>query len=168
MLARAGGGFGILAFASMLQAAKNPFSPKVPMQVGGKAKSIIWIFTNGGPSQVDTWDYKPELAKRDGQTLEGFDPKTGFFPGSVGGLMKSPFEFKQHGASGTWVSDLFPKTAMHVDKMCFIHSCWTGSNNHSPALFMMNTGATRMGYPCVGSWVNYGLGSESDSLPALS
>ncbi len=167
MLARAGGGFGMLAFASMLEAAKNPFSPKVPMQVGGKAKSIIWIFTNGGPSQVDTWDYKPELAKRDGQTLEGFDPKTGFFPGSVGGLMKSPFEFKQHGASGTWVSDLFPKTATHVDKMCFIHSCWTGSNNHSPALFMMNTGTTRMGYPCVGSWVNYGLGSESDSLPSF-
>ena len=108
-----------------------------------KAKSVIWIFTNGGPSQVDTWDYKPELQKRDGKPLDGFDPKTGFFPGSVGPLMASPFKFAQHGQSGTWCSELFPQTSRHVDKMCFIHSCWTGSNNHSPALFMMNTGATR-------------------------
>ena len=133
----------------------------------GKAKSIIWIFTNGGPSQVDTWDYKPELQKRDGKPLDGFDPKTGFFPGSVGPLMASPFKWKQHGQSGTWCSELFPQTSRHVDKMCFIHSCWTQSNNHSPALFMMNTGMTRMGYPCVGSWVTYGLGCESDSLPSF-
>jgi len=172
LLQRAGGGFGMLAAAALLDreslaaGALNPFSPKQPMHMG-KAKSIIWIFTNGGPSQVDTWDYKPELKKRDGKALDGFDPKTGFFPGSVGPLMASPFEWKQHGQSGTWASEIFPKTAMHVDKMCFIHSCWTGSNNHSPALFMMNTGATRMGYPCVGSWVNYGLGSESDSLPSF-
>ena len=78
LLARAGGGFGMLALASMLEAAQNPFAPRAPMQIGGRAKSIIWIFTNGGPSQVDTWDHKPELARRDGQTLEGFDPKTGF------------------------------------------------------------------------------------------
>lgn len=146
--------------------ALNPLAPKKPM-LPGKARSVIWIFANGGPSQVDTWDYKPELQKRDGKELGGFDPKTGFFPGSVGPLMKSPFEWRQHGQSGTWANDLFPKTAKHVDKMCFIHSCWTQSNNHSPALFMMNTGATRMGYPCVGSWVTYGLGSESDSLPAF-
>jgi hypothetical protein len=170
LLARAGGGFGGLALAAMLEreagAASNPFAPKLPGHFG-KAKSIIWIFANGGPSQVDTWDYKPELQKRDGKPLEGFDPKTGFFPGSVGPLMASPFKWKQHGQSGTWASELFPKTAMHVDKMCFIHSCWTSSNNHSPALFMMNTGVTRMGNPCVGSWVTYGLGSESDSLPSF-
>jgi hypothetical protein len=116
---------------------------------------------------VDTWDYKPELIKRDGQPLEGFDPKTGFFPASVGPLMKSPFAWQQHGQSGTWGSELFPRTSQHVDKMAFIHSCWTQSNNHSPALFMMNTGQTRMGFPCVGSWVTYGLGSESDDLPAF-
>lgn len=173
LLQRAGGGLGWLALASILDRtslsaanALNPLAPKRQM-LPGKAKSVIWIFANGGPSQVDTWDYKPELQKRDGKELSGFDPKTGFFPGSVGPLMKSPFEWKQCGQSGTWANDLFPLTSKHVDKMCFIHSCWTQSNNHSPALFMMNTGATRMGYPCVGSWVTYGLGSESDSLPAF-
>jgi hypothetical protein len=100
-------------------------------------------------------------------TLDGFDPKTGFFPGSAGPLMKSPFEWARHGQSGTWASDLFPHLSRHVDKMAFIHSCWTGSNNHSPALFMMNTGITRMGSPCVGSWVTYGLGSEAESLPSF-
>ena len=174
LLQRAGGGFGMLALASLLdrtgtaQAATslNPLAPKRPMTLG-KAKSVIWIFTNGGPSHVDTWDYKPELQKRDGKPLDGFDPKTGFFPGSVGPLMASPFAWKQHGQSGTWASDLFPHLSKHVDKMAFIHSCWTQSNNHSPALFMMNTGQTRMGYPCVGSWATYGLGSESDSLPSF-
>ena len=175
MLQRAGGGFGMLALASLLErsglnaasaSSLNPLAPKRPM-LPAKAKSVIWIFTNGGPSQVDTWDYKPELEKRDGKELAGFDPKTGFFPAQVGPLMKSPFAFKQHGQSGTWASELFPHLSKHVDKMTFIHSCWTQSNNHSPALFMMNTGQTRMGYPCVGSWVTYGLGSESDSLPSF-
>ena len=116
---------------------------------------------------MDTWDYKPALAKRDGQTLEGFDRFTGFFANSVGGLMKSPFEFKQHGQCGKHVSSIFPRLAKHVDRMAFIHSGHTESNNHSPALFMMNCGLPRMGYPCVGSWVTYGLGSSSDSLPAF-
>jgi hypothetical protein len=160
----------MLALASLLDragaASLNPLAPKSP-PLRARAKSVIWIFTNGGPSQVDTWDYKPELAKRDGQPLEGFDTKTGFFPGSVGPLMKSPFEWQQHGKSGTWTSGLFPHLSQHVDKMTFIHSCWTKSNNHSPALFMINTGETRMGFPCVGSWVTYGLGSVSDSLPAF-
>ena len=172
-LQRAGGGFGWLACAALLDrtggaahAARNPLAPKTP-PLPARAKSVIWIFANGGPSQVDTWDYKPELQKRDGMTLDGFDPKTGFFPGSAGPLMKSPFEWAQHGRSGTWVSDLFPHLSRHVDKMSFVHSCWTGSNNHSPALFMMNTGITRMGSPCVGSWVTYGLGSEAESLPSF-
>ncbi|MEC7812424.1 MAG: DUF1501 domain-containing protein, partial [Verrucomicrobiota bacterium] len=113
------------------------------------------------------WDYKPALAKRDGQTLEGFDRFTGFFANSVGGLMKSPFEFKQHGQCGKHISSIFPHLATHADRMAFIHSGHTESNNHSPALFMMNCGLPRMGYPCVGSWVTYGLGSNSDSLPAF-
>jgi hypothetical protein len=173
LLQRAGGGFGMLALAGLLErrplraaSSANPLSPRKPV-LPAKARSVIWIFTNGGPSHVDTWDYKPELQKRDGKELAGFDPKTGFFPASVGPLMKSPFAWKQHGRSGTWVSDLFPHLSRHVDKMSFIHSCWTQSNNHSPALFMMNTGVTRMGNPCVGSWVTYGLGSESDSLPSF-
>ena len=171
LLQRAGGGFGWLALQAMLArsgfgSAAGPMAARAAHRPA-KAKSVIWIFANGGPSHVDTWDYKPELQKRDGQTLAGFDNKTGFFPDAVGPLMASPFQWAQHGASGTWVSDLFPHLSRHVDKMAFIHSCWTQSNNHSPALFMMNTGVTRMGYPCVGSWVTYGLGCESDSLPSF-
>ncbi|MGZ5518421.1 MAG: DUF1501 domain-containing protein, partial [Limisphaerales bacterium] len=172
MLQRAGGGFAWLALGSMLggigaQAGTvNPMAPRVPNFVP-RAKSVIWLFMNGGPSQVDTFDYKPQLAKVDGKKLEGFDNKTGFFQDAVGPLMKSPFEWRQHGQSGTWVSDLFPHMSRHVDKMAFIHSCWTQSNNHSPALFLMNTGVTRMGYPCVGSWVTYGLGCESENLPSF-
>lgn len=177
MLLRSGGGAGLMALAALLQdqglllpsaraAAADPLAPH-PAQFPTKAKSMIWLFMNGGPSQVDTWDYKPELAKRDGKELEGFDKKTGFFADSVGPLMKSPFAWAQHGQSGTWVSDLFPHMSQHVDKMAFIHSCHTQSNNHSPALFMINTGTTRMGWPCVGSWVTYGLGSESRNLPAF-
>ncbi|HEV8062696.1 MAG TPA: DUF1501 domain-containing protein, partial [Gemmataceae bacterium] len=131
------------------------------------AKNVIWLFMNGGPSHVDTWDYKPELAKRDGQDLKGFDKTTGFFADQVGPVMKSPFRFAQHGQSGAWVSELFPAMAQHVDKMAFIHSCWTDSNNHSPALFKINTGMARMGFPCLGSWVTYGLGNESQNLPAF-
>jgi hypothetical protein len=171
MLRRAGAGFGSIALAGLLArtsfaAALNPLAPKSP-HFNPRAKSVIWLFMNGGQSQVDTWDYKPELQKRHGEPLPGFDAKTGFFPDAVGPLMKSPFAWAQHGQSGTWVSDLFPHLATHVDKMAFIHSMHTDSNNHSPALFMMNTGVTRMGHPSVGSWVTYGLGSASEDLPAF-
>src|SRR5881392_3840589 len=95
LLRRAGAGFGGIALASLLSrtglaAAHNPLAPKTP-HFTPRAKSVIWLFLNGGASQVDTWDYKPELQKRDGQPLPGFDPKTGFFPEAVGPLMKSPF-----------------------------------------------------------------------------
>src|SRR5206468_4351605 len=85
----------------------------------------------------------------------------------VGPLMKSPFKFERHGGCGAWVSELFPNMARHVDKMAFLRSCWTDSNNHSPALFKINTGFNRMGFPCLGSWVTYGLGGASQSLPAF-
>ena len=176
LLERAGGGLGWLALAALLQPASavraasnvllNPLAPKRPHRPA-RAKSIIWIFANGGPSQVDTFDYKPELARMDGRKLDGFDNKTGFFQDAVGPLMKSPFTWRQYGQSGTWISELFPHLSRHADKLAFIHSCWTQSNNHSPALFMMNTGVTRMGFPCVGSWVTYGLGSESANLPSF-
>ncbi|HJZ92583.1 MAG TPA: DUF1501 domain-containing protein [Gemmataceae bacterium] len=171
-LARAGNGFGLLALGSLLaqdgraDAPADPLAPKKP-HFRAKAKSVIWLFMNGGPSHVDTWDYKPELDKRDGQELKGFDKNTGFFTDQVGPLLKSPFKFARHGKSGAWVSDLFPHMAKHVDKMAFLHSCWTDSNNHSPALFKVNTGMARMGFPCLGSWVTYGLGSESRNLPAF-
>ncbi len=181
LLARSGGGIGMLGLASLLndqgmlgsamaadenQNPTNPLAARQP-HFAAKAKAVIWLFINGGPSHVDTWDYKPQLAKRDGQTLEGFDKNTGFFADAVGGLMKSPFEFKQHGQCGKHVSSLFPHMAKHVDKMAFIHSLHTESNNHSPALFMMQSGLPRMGFPCVGSWVTYGLGCESQNLPAF-
>ena len=174
-LTRAGGGFGMLALAGLLdqqgmlpgaESSPNPLAPRRP-HFPAKAKSIIWLFMNGGPSHVDTWDYKPELARRDGQRLDGFDANTGFFNNSVGPVMKSPFRFRRHGQSGAWVSELFPRMAQHVDKMAFLYSCWTDSNNHSPALMKINTGMTRMGFPCVGSWVTYGLGSVSQNLPAF-
>jgi Protein of unknown function (DUF1501) len=178
-LRRAGNGFGLLALAGLLDqdglvakpapAAEmylNPLAAK-PAHFPAKAKSVIWLFMNGGPSHVDTWDHKPELAKRDGQELKGFDKNTGFFTDQVGPLLKSPFKFTQHGECGAWVSELFPHMARHVDKMAFLYSCWTDSNNHSPALFKINTGMSRMGYPCVGSWVTYGLGTETQNLPAF-
>jgi hypothetical protein len=173
-LRRAGNGLGMLALANLFQqealargeTGLNPMAAR-PGHFPAKAKNIIWLFMNGGPSHVDTWDYKPELAKRDGQDLKGFDKTTGFFADQVGPVMKSPFRFAQHGQSGAWVSELFPAMARHVDKMAFIHSCWTDSNNHSPALFKINTGMARMGFPCLGSWVTYGLGTESQNLPAF-
>jgi hypothetical protein len=147
-------------------AAANPLRGKQG-HFPARASAVIWIFTNGGPSQVDTWDYKPELQQRDGQELAGFDKNTGFFNGAVGPIMKSPYQFAQHGESGAWVSEIFPKLSQHVDELAFIHSCWTDSNNHAPALLKINTGFTRQGFPCLGSWVTYGLGTESQDLPAF-
>jgi len=186
LLKTAGGGFGLIGLTGLLQSeglietaiaddlagrlASNPMTPRVP-PLPGKAKRVIWIFVNGGPSQVDTWDYKPALAKWDGKSIKEFDPNfkdtTGFFKDAVGGLMKSPFKFSPQGQSGKMVSEIFPHLGKHVDKMAFIHSGFTESNNHSPALFMINTGFARMGFPCVGSWVTYGLGSESQDLPGF-
>jgi len=176
-LARAGSGCGLLGLAALLNnegmlgtaeaaASANPLAPH-PAHFPAKAKSVIWLFLNGGPSQVDTFDYKPELAKRHGKELAGFDKNTGFFADQVGPIMKSPFRFKQYGKSGKWVSEIFPNIARHVDDMAFIHSCYTHTNNHSPALFEINTGMSRMGFPCMGAWVTYGLGSENESLPGF-
>ena len=177
-LQRTGSGFGWLALASLLgqggrpaaaalsSASLDPLAPH-PSHFPAKAKSVIWLFMNGGQSQVDTWDYKPELQKRDGQELPGFDKNTGFFTNDVGPLLKSPFQFTQHGQSGTWVSEIFPHIARRVDDMAFIHSCFTQTNNHSPALFQVNTGFSRMGFPCLGAWVTYGLGTASANLPGF-
>src|SRR6185437_11001372 len=107
-LQRTGSGFGMLALAGLLEAraadyrALHPLAPR-PAHFPARAKSVIWLFMNGGPSQVDTWDHKPELAKYDGKELPGFDKNTGFFTAQVGPLMKSPFKFARHGASGAWV-----------------------------------------------------------------
>src|SRR5437899_2501596 len=112
-LRRTGSGFGMLALSSLLAesdgatAEINPLAAR-PAHFATKAKSVIWLFMNGGQSQVDTWDYKPELEKQDGKELKGFDKNTGFFTDQVGPLMKSPFKFSRQGKSGTWVSEIFP------------------------------------------------------------
>lgn len=184
-LRRAGAGLGMLGLAGLLAdegllgsaaAAEatprslDPFAER-PSHFLPRAKRVIWIFINGGPSHVDTWDYKPKLAELDGKSIKSIDPEfketTGFFRNQVGGLMKSPFRFAPRGECGKMVSEIFPHLGEHVDKMAFIHSGFSESNNHSPALFMMNTGMPRMGFPCVGSWVTYGLGSESRNLPGF-
>ena len=148
----------------------HPALPGLP-HFPPKAKSIIYLHMNGAPSQIDTWDYKPGLEKADGKSIKEFDSSfsntTGFFRDAVGNLMKSPFEFTPRGQCGKMVSSIFPHLGEHVDKMAFIHSGYTESNNHSPALFAMNTGMARMGFPCVGSWVAYGLGSQTQDLPAF-
>lgn len=178
-LSRAGLGFGQVGLTALLaengllqsgefrrQATASPLSVR-PGHLTPRVKSIIWLFMNGGPSHIDTWDYKPQLAKHDGEELQGFDKETGFFPKSIGPLMRSPFSFAQHGESGTWVSEIFPHLSQQVDHCAFLHGCWTDSNNHAPALLKMNSGFTRQGFPCFGSWVTYGLGSEQQNLPAF-
>ncbi|MFM7518773.1 MAG: DUF1501 domain-containing protein [Pirellula sp.] len=184
-LQRSGCGFGWLGLQAILaQSAtsprvfadglgdrlQSPLAPREP-HFPARAKRVVWIFVNGGPSHVDTWDYKPGLEKADGKSIKEFDASfsdtTGFFRHAVGNLMKSPFAFTPRGKCGKMVSSIFPNLGEHVDKMAFIHSGYTESNNHSPALFAINTGMARMGFPCVGSWVAYGLGSETQDLPAF-
>lgn len=167
----AGLGFGSVALASMLHreaaaepSASDPLALRAP-HFSGRVKSIVWLFMTGAPSQVDTWDYKPELQKRDGQDLAGADPKTGFFTTS-GKCLKSPFEWKQFGESGSWVSDLFPHLSRHVDKMCFLHSMHLKQNNHAPASIELMCGTNRPGLPALGAWMTYGLGSQNQSLPS--
>ena len=170
-LAQSGLGFGSLALASMLQdearaaaAVANPLALR-PSLFTPKAKSVIWLFMTGAPSQVDTWDYKPELQKRHGQPLPGSDAKTGFFTTS-GKILKSPFEWKQHGQSASWVSGIFPHLSRHVDKMAFIHSMYLQANNHAPASMELMCGSNQPGRPAAGAWLTYGLGAENQNLPA--
>jgi hypothetical protein len=172
-LQHTGLGFGSLALASMLQtpAAHAAASPKDPLALRpplfpARAKAVIWLFMTGAPSHVDTWDYKPELQKRDGQPLPGSDAKTGFFTTS-GKILKSPFGWNQHGESGSWVSDIFPHLAQHVDRMTFLHSMHLKANNHAPASMELMCGANQPGHPSTGAWLTYGLGTENQNLPAF-
>jgi hypothetical protein len=172
-LQRAGLGCGSLALTSLLHdegivaeeaSSTNPLAAR-QSHFKPKAKAVIWLFQTGSPSQVDTFDYKPDLQKRDGQMLDGADPKTGFFTTS-GKCLKSPFKWQQHGESGAWVSEIFPNISKHVDDIAFIHSCYSQSNNHTPSMLELNSGYIRQGFPSMGSWVTYGLGSENSNLPA--
>lgn len=144
---------------------QNPLAPKPP-HFPARATRVIQIFCPGGISHVDTWDYKPGLEKRHG---ESFDVELGkqTFSGVAGKYSKSFWPFRQHGGCGRWISDLLPQFAGHVDEVAFIHSMQSKSALHGPAMFMANSGFIRPGFPCMGAWVTYGLGSVNDNLPAF-
>ncbi len=139
----------------------NPLAPKLP-HFAAKAKHVIFLFMYGGPSSMDTWDYKPELQKRDGQQVEieirrhSIQKQT---------LLASKRKFKQYGQSGLWGSDAFPHINEHLDKMCVIKSLYADTFAHGSAMIQMNSGRIIQGYPSMGSWLGYGLGSENRNLP---
>lgn len=168
-IASSGAGFGSLALMSMLassgkaseQDVRLPMAPKPPM-LETKAKSVIFLFMFGGPSQVDLFDYKPELQRRDGQSIDN-EFRRGTKTQAV--LQASRRTFKQCGKSGLWCSDAFPKISEHMDKLAVVKSLTSDSFAHGSALLQINSGRTLQGHPSLGSWVTYGLGSENENLP---
>ena len=163
-------GIGSCAFASLLAGEQAhgsydpaaPLAPKVP-PLPARAKRVIHIFMNGGPSQVDTFDPKPALTRYGGQKL----PVHLRTERETGAAFPSPFEFRKHGQSGIEVSEIFPKVAEHADDLCVIRSMHTNMPNHGPSLMMMNTGSIQQSRPCFGSWLTYGLGTENRNLPGF-
>ena len=150
-LGQLGGGFGLVGAQGVLQAAPH-FAPK--------AKHIIFLFLNGGMSQVDTFDPKPALTKYDGQPMPGPKIRTDRASGT---LMRSPWEFKRHGQSGLEVSEIFPEIGKRIDDFCVIRSMYTDNGNHGPSLQLMNCGHQLPGRPSMGAWVTYGLGTENQN-----
>jgi len=182
-LARAGTGLGGIALTALLTeqgllgADKDrspirpairpnaPLAPRSPPFIP-RAKRILVIFCSGACSHLDTWDFKPELIKRHGQQMPGNENLI-TFQGEQGNLTRSPYEFKPRGRSGKFISDLLPNLAELADEMCFIHSMTAKSNTHGPAENQMSTGFTLDGFPSMGAWVSYALGTESQDLPAF-
>lgn len=174
-----GGGFAMMSFASMVgeslaraaslgsaasaEFAEKPWMLKDP-NFKPRAKHVIFLFMNGGISQVDSFDPKPMLTKYDGQPMPGGDLG---HERKTGTLMKSPFTFKKYGKSGIELSELWPNLGECVDDMCVVRSVFTEIPNHEPALIMMNTGANVIGRPSMGSWLTYGLGTENKNLPGF-
>ena len=164
MLRVMGAGFGTLGMVHTLAGSKPGFGPlatKAP-HFPAQAKHVIFLFLNGGMSQVDTFDPKPELAKHDGEPMPGPKIKT---DRASGNLMKSPFSFRKYGQSGIEVSELFPKVGASIDDFCVIRSMHSDNGNHGPSLFLMNCGHQLPGRPSMGSWITYGLGSANENLP---
>ncbi len=163
MLWNIGGGLGGVALASLLArdgllAAKTHHAPK--------ARRVIQLFMNGGVSHMDTFDHKPTLTKKHGEV---FDPgeRVEAVTSTPGKVLKCPFPMKQHGASGRWVSGVFPHLGRKVDDIAFLFGVVTGTNVHGPASYKMNTGFTLPGFPCLGAWLSYGLGHLGDDLPTF-
>jgi len=181
LLVKCASGFGGVALAGLMadksfgaalgqqaeQAALNPLAPK-PAHFTPKAKNVIFLYMDGGPSQVDTFDYKPDLEKFNGKNpreVMGKLEPTQF--DNVGKVMASPWKFKQHGQSGTWVSELFPHVAQCVDDLAFVKSMTSKFPEHTTANYFLHTGHGIQGRPSMGAWMGYGLGSENDSLPGF-
>jgi len=171
-LSRLGSGIGAIGLAGVLDqaraqaapAAVSPLLPKLP-HFAPRAKRVIQLFMPGGPSQVDTFDYKPLLAKHAGERPALVDRKT--LRNTKNGLMPSPFSFKPHGQCGKWVSDIFPHVGQCVDDISFIHSMHTDIPEHAGAMMMMNVGALQPNRPSLGAWMVYGLGTENQNLPGF-
>ncbi len=170
MLSRSGMGLAGLALNSLLDPAAqagpatNPLAERLPPHFAPKAKRIIHLFMNGGPSQVDTFDPKPALQKYAGQDLPGGNLKT---ERPTGAVFPSPYKFRRHGQSGLPVSEIFPHIAQHVDEMTVVRSLHADVPNHEPSLLLMNCGEARLIRPSLGSWLTYGLGAENQNLPAF-
>ncbi len=171
VLKAAANGFGAVAAEWLLQrelqaARTNPLAAKPP-HFPAKAKNVIFLFMVGAPSSMDTFDPKPALKKYEGKPLpESFGKPVGQFTDGSTPILGSPWEFKNYGRSGIPVSSLYPHLAECVDDICFVRSFYTESVVHAPAMYQVHTGRILMGYPSMGSWVTYGLGSESENLPA--
>ncbi len=178
MLLSAGLGFGGLALAHLLppSLAAADLAPGARLLAPGKpqphhaprAKSVIFLFMEGGPSHLDTFDPKPDLEKYAGQPLPpSFKPVVLAMGENDAPIMPSKRTWKQHGEGGLWISDWLPHTAQRADDLCVIRSCWTNGLNHSGGVCQMNTGTPIAGRPSLGSWVSYGLGTENENLPAF-
>lgn len=170
---RLGGGLGGVALAQLLGdegLLAGPGSAATPSDAGlhhpAKARRVVQFFMSGAASQCDTFDYKPELIRRNGQP---FDPggKVELFQSQPGAWMQSPWSWRQHGECGKWVSDLLPQLAGCVDDMAFVHSMVSKSNVHGPATYMQATGFVLPGFPSMGAWLSYGLGSLNENLPTF-
>jgi hypothetical protein len=160
-----GAGFGMVGFKGVAgaQTAADPLLPKPP-HFPAKAKRVIYLFLNGGPSQVDTFDPKPKLDEYNGKPIPSGNLRT---ERKTGNLLKSPFTFKKYGQSGIEISEIFPKLAGCADDLCVIRSMFTDRPNHEPSLFLLNSGEKLPGRPSMGSWLTYGLGTENQNLPGF-
>jgi hypothetical protein len=167
-----GGGLGGLALAHLLGRAGAlgaDTGPRAELNGGlhhpAKVRRVVQLFMNGGVSQMDTFDHKPELEKRHGEQVDfGLKAAATSVPGAI---MKSPFAWQQHGECGRWVSSVFPRMAGVVDDLAFLMAMASKTNVHGPASYLQNTGFVLPGFPCMGSWISYGLGSLTDNLPAF-
>lgn len=169
LLLRGSLGFGGLALADLMRA-DGPLAPKTP-HYAPKAKAVISLFMHGGVSHVDTFDYKPELQKRSGESLSvelAKTIKTSFIHDPTKAILRgSPWEFRPGGESGLLVSDLYGHVREHADKLAVIRSCHSNVFDHAPAIYLTSSGSQFPGRPCLGSWVTYGLGTENQNLPAF-